>query len=124
MIYTMPFNQSVADLIPPQPTTQELNTIKSRIAAGLSDLGYEVISEGIFLGPNGEFNIEANADPSVDWPTFVPPDKAPEELIADEDRLFVEDALPQLKTDSLPSGSIQRVIGWLAEQELARLDGA
>lgn len=122
MIYTMPFNADISNLIPPQPTVSEMANIKRRIAAGLGNLGYDITD--IVLGPNGEFMIEANADPSGDWESLIPPDKTPEQLLAHQERLFIEDALSQLKTKTLAPANIQRVIGWLVEQELARTDGA
>lgn len=132
MIFTLPYNESVQSRLPVQPTSEEIQKFLARVRLGIENKGYIVGPEGLRIGPFGEIvvdlvDVPVDRDPVKEWANIVVPDKTPTEAAtekaAQDDLALIRLALPKLQTNTLPALQVQKVIGWLVQRELARING-
>lgn len=124
MIYALPYNESIQGKLPPLPSSKDVERFIRRVTIGLTSKGYVIGPKGVYLGPMGEIMADTDRDPRADWSSVSLPDKTPEDQQAADDLVMVQTALPKLKAGTIPAtqlANIERVIGWLVEQEFKRM---
>lgn len=125
MIYSMPYNKAIMDLLPVAPTTDQRDAFLEKVSDGLRAKGYALGPMGVFIGPGpGEIMVDVDRDPRAEWVTFVPPAQGTKEkAAADQLKQLKDVVLPALKAGTAQPVAAQKALGWLVERELARMDG-
>jgi hypothetical protein len=131
MIFSLPYNESVQGRLPTQPTPDQIQKFLARVRLAIENKGYVIGPEGMYLGPFGEIMVDlvdvpVDRDPVKEWANIVVPDKTPAEVIAEkaaqDDLSMIRLALPKLQANTLPALQVQKVISWLVQRELARIN--
>jgi hypothetical protein len=123
MIYSLPRNQAVLDLLPRQPTSDQVQNFLDRIADGLTNRGYVLGPLKVFIGPgSNEIMVDADRDPSQEWLAFSPPVQSAKEK-SDTDALAqINAVLPALRAGTASAANTQKALAWAIDKIMLRMN--